>query len=363
MYYNRQLAEEVNSLAQCLFDSVRNDILIQSEFSWQEVSIIVDCFLRMYNELENLLHVDDSEMPFRLLDIYNNSYKDIIDLRVNTSHLHTISCFYTITNHLCEKGLLRNLVFYLYDEIGKKQKEWENATLDVLRIDFLNPPSKYSPVECIQEMIKCNYCTSQDWLSVKKNSDNVFFTYTIADKYGNLIIDCGNNSNCKFFNFAACIWPFHDGYARVLCKNGKWGYISVENNTVQLIDEKVLYADDYSCERARIQMDDSNFRYLGLCLEDCFGRSFTKASTFYNGYALVSDVYCSNYHIDVFGNVTEEDKERYELNKANYKKNKKEESMLLKKLQHKRNTSTDDWESIVMDSLSGHGYDPEYFGY
>lgn len=357
MYNNKQLAEDVNLLAQYLFHSVRIELLPKGKFSWQEVSIIVDCFIRMYDEFETFLLADDADIRLKVLDIYNKSYKDVIDLRVKTAQLYTIQCFQTVVDHLCSKGLLKWLVFYLFDEIEKKQKEWENARLDVLFVDFLNPPSTYSPVACIQEMLKCNYCTCQDWLSVRRNSDNVFFTYTIADKYGNLYFDC---DNCRLFDFAACIWPFQDGYARILCRNGKWGYISVESNAMQLIDSNVLYADDFSCERARVQIDDLKFKYLGLCLEDCFQKTFTKAGTFHDGYALVSDECCSDYHIDVYGNITVEDKKRYELSKAKYKEDKKK---FLEKMQSNRKASAVDWENTVMNSLSGHGCDPEFFGF
>lgn len=218
-----------------------------------------------------------------------------------------------------------------------------------------------------------------DGIVIERNCDGTFFT---RGEYNN-ISDFFYEELTPYLhlkvshNDAICIWPFSEGYARVLGKDGRWGYLSQENNKITWIninvsyfynlegnktnrinlEGSVLYAEDFKCERARLQLDDDNksYMYLGLCLDDCFGKTFKKASDFKGGYAVVSDEYCENYTIDVFGEIIDADKKRYE--ECKLEKEELEEEIEKRSFRHY------DPETEVMRSLMGYGADPELFGF
>lgn len=196
-----------------------------------------------------------------------------------------------------------------------------------------------------------------------------------------LDIDYDYPSQSKVYHDnAACIWPFYNGYARVIGKDGKWGFLSQEDNEIKWItdnisefcystrisfykdDSIVLYVDDFKCERARVQLNDENnsYMFLGLDLDVCFAKTFNYASEFKDGYAMVSDNYCDNYKIDVFGEIIDADKERYEKCMLRVLEEGKGEFELARS---RRRNGYYDPESVIMRSLSGHGCDPELFGF
>ena len=79
------------------------------------------------------------------------------------------------------------------------------------------------------------------------------------------------------------------------------------------------------------------------------------ASIFVNDLALVSDRFCSNFHIDVDGKITKDDLERYN-------KSKNECRTLGDYLKSRKNSGVIDLENAIMNTLCGSG-DSDIFGF
>ena len=242
--------------------------------------------------------------------------------------------------------------------MSSRQRNWENSIDDdkLMIFDFGYPPEK-----CLKELITQNKLSCTEYCTIERNTQKQFFICKGINlqNYYEPSLRGYDEVNC--INEALCIWPFSDGYARIIGKNGKWGYISYENNHIKWLDDTVLYADDFNCERARIRLNDSNnsYMFLGLCLEDCFNKKFEKATEFKDGFAIVSDYFCDDYRIDVFGNIAEEDKKRYVVKKQEVIKS----TYYPFRKGDKRRSVTYDYENEIMDSLSGYGADPDVFGF
>lgn len=206
--------------------------------------------------------------------------------------------------------------------------------------------------------------------TIKKNAQNEFFTIDgitaeIFFREDDFIEPDSTICGVTKQSTAACIWPFCDSYARVLGKNGNWGYISENDLSIKWLDNKVLYADDFSCGLARIQFVDKSYNFIDEHMRWLSQSNFEYASLFENGIAVVSDTICKHYQIDTKGNVTERDQRRYRI-AIEYAKILRDEEVRKerKRSESKRiNNSIYDPETEIMKSLSGKGADPEFFGY
>ncbi len=370
MFYNQLLKEQAFQLIREVYSSLRQNVLQSEMYPWQEVSIVLDCFIKLYNDLESMLTMDEENIYSRLIYLYHHSYKKVIDSRIKASNLCTIQSFEEVLLHLRKMKKLKDTIMFISDEIRIRQQKWNNVDYEDLD-SFFDHQSKYSPKECLQELSKYNQLSCNEPFFVERNSKGDFFIVngciSFLDDYCGYL-DNYEDSNSfiggvKKYDNAACIWSFCNGFARIISRDGKWGYISEESKDVMWIGENVLYAEDFSCDRGRIQINDSNksYKFLGLCLDDCFQKSFRKATNYDNGYATVSDEFCEDYHIDVFGNIVDEDKERYEKAKDMILEDRRKGQEAYYRSIRKRNSY--DPETEIMDSLSGNGVDPELFGF
>lgn len=198
---------------------------------------------------------------------------------------------------------------------------------------------------------------------IKKNKSNEFFLIKSflslsPDWDDSEFFDIDNiSSDYKTkIDYAICVWPLSDGYARFLGKNGNWGFLHEYTLEPFFLDSDVLYADDFSCGLAKIQFADETFNYLNSRLKLLCEHNFEKASTFVGGYAIVSDSICRNYKIDINGNIAEIDKSRYKIALDMFKSNNDEEINVI-------NRKSFDPESRIMNALSGNGPDPEDYGF
>ena len=199
---------------------------------------------------------------------------------------------------------------------------------------------------------------------VKKNKNNEFFTvqdvYTIIPgwKEPDYFGDIDSLFPSLKHDYAACIWPFVDGYARFIGKNGLWGYIDEKKVETHWLDEDVIYADDFSCGLARIQYVDRSYNYLDSDLKRLSDSNFDEATTFENDCAIVSDKVCKHYQIGSNGLIS--DKIALEYKKiCEFEELKKKEK---KKERTRKHTGVSDPESRIMDSLSGKS-DSDEFGF
>ena len=70
---NQALFLQAYGLADSLFVSLRKSILKDYLFSWQEASLIVDCFIKMQELLPYIVNRDEKDIAFDILD--NSSLK------------------------------------------------------------------------------------------------------------------------------------------------------------------------------------------------------------------------------------------------------------------------------------------------
>jgi hypothetical protein len=212
---------------------------------------------------------------------------------------------------------------------------------------------------------------------IKKNNRNEFFTVDgitdlvfLREEEGFMELDsvmdpvlCGIKKHPSF----ACIWPFYDGYARVLGKDGRWGYMSDKDLSISWLDNNVLYADDFICGLARVQFVDKSFNYIDRSMSWLSQFNYEDTTPFENGNAIISDKICKHYQIDTKGNITEKDQRRYKIaleyaeilreEEKKKEKNRNQES----RTQNKRKVC--DPETDIMNSLLGRGGDPDEFGF
>ena len=370
---NQELYNQAMNLANRLFISLRKNVLREPMFSWQEVSLVVDCFIKMQELLPYIVNHDEKYIAFELLELYSKNFKKDIDIRFELQNLHIIPYFESLITHLYDSRVLKITICHIVNEIDILKKSWENSCEDDSNI-ITSSQGSYSPDECLLELSKefskhkkltcaeefriaCNY--KKEFYSLPYGNNFSVESRLLETEYSNSLPP-RNDRRIKFEE-AVCVWPFCCGYARILRKDGRWGFISMENNSIKLLADNILYANDYCCDRAKVQYTDSNssFSYIGLSQEDCFNRRFIEASDFVGGYALVSDEYCNNFKIDVWGNVAQSDKLRYEANRKSIIKEKEQSCHAYRK----RTIYVSDPESEIMDSLSGHGADSELYGF
>lgn len=211
---------------------------------------------------------------------------------------------------------------------------------------------------------------------IKKNNQNEFFTVEgitdlvfLHQKEGFLELDsviepvmCG----IKRHPSLACIWPFYDGHARVLGKDGRWGYMSDKDLSISWLDNDVLYADDFSCGLARIQFVDKSYNYIDGNMSWLSQSNYSEATPFENGNAIISDTICKHYQIDTDGNVTEKDQRRYriavEYAKISREEERRKERKRDEEKRKQKKNRVYDPETDIMNSISGNG-DPDAFGF
>ena len=211
---------------------------------------------------------------------------------------------------------------------------------------------------------------------IKKNSLNEFFTVEgltdliLREEEGFFVLDSATESvmcGIKRHPSLACIWPFYDGYARVLGKDGKWGYMCDIDLSISWLDNDVLYADDFSCGLARIQFVNKSYNYIDGNMSWLSQSNYSEATTFENGNAIISDTICKHYQIDTEGNVTEKDQRRYriavEYAKISREEEKRKERKRDEEKRKQKKNRVYDPESDIMNSISGNGGDPDAFGF
>lgn len=369
---NQALFLQAYGLADSLFVSLRKSILKDYLFSWQEASLIVDCFIKMQELLPYIVNRDEKDIAFDILELYNKNYKTDIDRRFEKVGLFTLPYFESLISNLCEKRILKQLVCRIVNEITRLRSDWENPSEEYLQYIALSDYI-YAPDECLrvlsQEFSKNKKLTCREEYIIERNKKGEFFSIPLdlMEFMDNGCLDSYDDSSASYdvrldkINDAACVWPFKCGYARILNKDGRWGYISQEDNKVKWLSDNVLYAYDFCCDRARIQFYNMNgaYSFLGLKLEDCFNRRFQNASDFCNGNAIVSDEYYSDFSIDVWGNIIEKDRYRYAA---------KRNLIIEEREKHNRNNRKEhrciyDPEEDIMNALSGSGVDPEVYGF
>ena len=375
-------------LRQEIFVSLRKDVLKEAFFPYQEVYLILDCFLKIKDKIYSMIELNETEIKDSLIHLYNHSYKEFMDKRFKVDNLYTLPCFPYVIQHLCEKHFLKKTVLHINTIIDSKKSEWANVTDNDLFMYFDNLYTEDDDVTdmWLHFMGLSQFLPNKPKYEIKWNKNKDFFTEDLYNRnifgredpfmyfylgiYTHDGLDDYNPNDERFIGVtkhddAMCIWPFKNGYARVLGKDGKWGYLSEESNLIHWLAGEVVYAEDFECERARIHLDCFShiYQYIGLCLDDCFHKTFSDASDFKDGYALVSDQYCINYHIDVFGNVAKEDMERYENCKKEILEDEKKREERLRQKSIDSEYDYSDPETEIMKSLSGHGADPEIHGF
>lgn len=369
--------DQAYQIANDLYALLRENVLKNDTFSCQEVCLFLDSFIRMRIDLNiasNSDIIDEERLSRQLISLYENSYKADVDRRFELEQLYSAHDFNSLVEHLFNERVLGKAIYVLEEEIRQRQYKFDNYDEN----DFdaiINYHNGISPNDCLDILAGYIIITEIEKLAIIRNK-NVFYTAEIDHSF----IACGTLedietlnhydesdlffSGVKEFKDVCCIWPFSNGYARTLRRDGRWGFLSQETNTIYWCDENVLYADDFRCERARIQLKDGFecYYFIDLCLRDCFHKRFIDACEFENGLALVSDTVCSNYRIDIYGNVHPDDIE-------NYAKCRKESLACSKQSQKRffraKNKTTEpyDPETEIMDSLSGYGADPECYGF
>ena len=306
---------------------------------------------------------------FIYLNENHSKEKEIIEI-FESANYYTIPNFKFLLNHLKNNGILHEIIIDIFCNIEEKKKnnEWKALMSDI----FFSSYYDYFPEEIIIKRCSDGTFTTQGELNNAIEEDDGYSYLNLYDNYP---------SQTKVYHEnVACIWPFSEGYARVIGKDGRWGFLSQEDNVIRWIDHNimhicdlngnitgidmdgsVLYADNFKCERARVQLDDEkkSYMFLGLCLDDCFGKTFNYASEFENGYAKVSDYYCDYYTINVFGEIIDADKNRYEECMLRVLEEGKGEFAK----RRRRRLGYYDPETEIMRSLSGHGADPELYGF
>ena len=195
---------------------------------------------------------------------------------------------------------------------------------------------------------------------IKKDANNVFYAVDgiinlIPIHFGMDFYSSSGSPHDQRYEDAACVWPFHEGFARVLGRDGKWGFIDENDLSICWLENIVLYADDFSCGLARVQFVDESFNYLKKDFTWMSQVNYNEASIFVNDLAVVSDSICSNFHIGVNGKITDDDLERY-------KKAKNERRTLGDYLKTRKNSGTLDPETAIMDTLCGSG-DSDLLGF
>lgn len=353
-----------------LLSSIRKNVIKDIQIPYHEICLAIGCFLKINESLPPTTSMDDDETFNYLNELH--SKETITSKFVEQAHLYSIPNFKYLIKHLRNVGVLHKIIIDILHNIETKieKKEWNYLKYDIITSCY----DDYFPEDII--ITRCGdgtFATRGEYDKALEEDYKYIKSLDLYDYYP-------THSNV-YHEEAACIWPFSDGYARVIGKDGRWGYLSQEDNTIKWLDfnvkpicgfdgkvvgvdmeGSVLYADDFKCERARVQLDNENntYMYVGLCLDDCFGKTFKNASEFENGYAVVSDDYCDNYIINVFGEIVDSDKKRYEECKLNTIEGGNGEYELARG--SKRNGYYDP-ETEIMNSLSGHGADPELFGF
>lgn len=379
--YSVEFKNKCYQLRMDLYVLLRNKVLKNDKFPWQEVCLFLDCFIIMHEHLlidKNKIEYNDSRIADWLNQIYQGKYRESINKRFEKSRLYSVPNFDSLLKHFQEEGKLGIATITLIEEIQNRQNrldnfELNNSSYDLNHIeemmDYING---HSPYKCLNKLKEDNVASDMDTLIIKRNSKHIYFTVEITSAFCDQLKDIDallgkcdlsdiNYCGAKVFKDVSCIWSFSNGYARALSQNGIWGYISQETNEINWIDENVKYAYDFKCERARVVLNNEKYYFLDLCLNKCFKKEFLSASDYYNGIALVSDEYCNSYRIDVHGNIIPDDIEKYENSKRQHFDSIKQTRELLKK--NRRNSSSYDEESAIMNSLSGYGPDPEVFGF
>ena len=361
-YENSKLYELFLEILCSLRKNVIKDRMIPS----QEIYLAIACLLKINDELPKLKTMNDDESYAFLIDAYSRDNR--LSHIFETVNYYTIPNFEFLIKHLRSVSLLHEIILDISRIIEKKieKNEWSSLKRDIIFSSY----DDYLPEDII----------------ITRGNDGTFASrgeYDNALENSNLYLDIYNGYPTHpkvYHDNVVCIWPFSNGYARVIGKDGRWGYLSQEDNIIRWLvfnikyicdlkgkitgvdlKDSVLYADDFKCERARVQLDDErkSFMYLGLCLDDCFGKTFKEASEFKNGYAIVSDEYCDNYTIDVFGEIIDADKKRYEDCRTEIEELEEQK----KRMRGRKRFGIYDPESEIMRSLSGHGSDPELFGF
>ena len=197
---------------------------------------------------------------------------------------------------------------------------------------------------------------------VKKNKHNEFFTLDgiLEEENSGFYNGTIFSQGVHFQEYAICIWPIKDGYARFIGKNGNWGFLHGISLEPFWLDSQVLYAEDFNCGLARIQYVDGTYNYLNNKLQCLNEVNFIKASDFKDGKALVSDCFCDDFQIDVNGEVVEEDKKRHHKGYINFLRDEWVDENEERKKETRR---VIDPESAVMSALIGMGGNPEDFGF
>lgn len=380
--YSVEFINKCYQLRMDLYVLLRNKVLKNDKFPWQEVCLFLDCIIIMHEHLlidKNKIEYNDSRIADWLNQLYQGKYRESINKRFEKSKLYSVPNFDSLLKHFQEEGKLGNATITLIEEIQNRQNRVDNYNPNNSGNfnqndfeDFKDYVNGYTPYKCLRKLKEDNVASDMDTLIIKRNSKHIYFTVEITSAFCDQLNDIDallgkcdlsdiNYSGAKVFKDASCIWSFSNGYARALSQNGIWGYISQETNEINWIDENVKYAYDFKCERARVVLNNEKYYFLDLCLNNCFKKEFLSASDYYNGIALVSDEYCNSYRIDVHGNIIPDDIEKYENSKRQHFDSIKQTRELLKK--NRRNSSSYDEESAIMNSLSGYGPDPEVFGF
>lgn len=368
--------DQAYQIVDYLYALLRENVLKKDSFSCQEVCLFLDSFIRMRVDINIALvsnNVDDEILSRQLISLYENNYKADVDRRFELEHLYSAHDFSSMVEHFLKEKVLGKAILMLDEEIRQRQYRYDHY--DEIDFDtFIHSHYSFSPSEALDKLSTNNIIIDVEQLSIIRK-DMIFYTGCIdppflVGHFGEIkILDDYDASELLFcgaqiFKDVCCIWPFSYGYARSLRRDGRWGFLSQETNTIFWLDDNVLYADDFRCERVRIQLKDGFERYyfLDLCLNDCFNKQFIEAGEFENGIAIVSDMVCSNYRIDIHGNVHPDDIEKYTKCKTESLACSKQSR---KRFIHVKNKSTEpyDPESEIMDSLAGYGVDPECYGF
>lgn len=377
--YSVEFINKCYQLRMDLYVLLRNKVLKNDKFPWQEVCLFLDCFIIMHELLlidKNKIEYNDSRIADWLNQLYQGKYRESINKRFEKSRLYSVPNFDSLLKHFQEEGKLGIATMTIIEEIQNRQNRLDNYDPNNFKqnetgdlMDYING---YTPYKCLKKLNEDNVSSDMDTLIIMRNSKQIYFTVDKMSAYldqfndidallGKCVLSDIKYSRAKEFKDVCCIWPFSNGYARALGRNGIWGYISQETNEINWVDGNVKYACDFKCDRARIELNNEKYYFLDLCLNNCFQKEFLSASDYYNGIALVSDEYCNSYRIDVHGNIIPDDIEKYENSKRQHFESIKQTRELLKK--NRRNSSSYDEESAIMNSLSGYGPDPEVFGF
>ena len=240
----------------------------------------------------------------------------------------------------------------------------ESIIFDLLKLinNFVNNTPNEQLINKICEVLwDVSILNKRERIFIKNNDG----TWTVSDMFYNKYLQ-----NETFDNIL-CAWQFSEGFARILTKDGRWGYINGDDNVINLLPENVIRAYDFNCGRAKFEIkatwedehrtDTYAFGFIDCRFNVVIKPIYISASDFNNNICTVEDEFCYyKYKINPKGEIIPECQELYEKGKQEFINSKlissRESTQRLNKTYKSRKMREClDNEETVMEALSS-GY-------